>query len=244
MQLPLHITKILLAAIALPLLSSFYVFISSPEDVAAARHTTRCSQVVQEKSCEKEVDEECKGKTGENADRCEANIVKQAKYSDVYEVCREKADPQKCHAAVKKANCGDKPTQAEQTRCKEDAANRFSEPKAKQTGSFTFGEKPEAKGVCGEGENAVETRFDFGCTGEGTPIQDFAYAIIRFLSVGVGLVLVASIIYAGIQYSSSEGNPEATQAAKKRIQNAIIGLIFYLFIFALVQYLVPGGLFD
>jgi hypothetical protein len=104
---------------------------------------------------------------------------------------------------------------------------------------------------CGTGDNAVKTKFNFGCQGgkleeegeEISPILDMAYSIIRFLSAGVGILVVASIIYAGIQYSSSQGNPEATQAAKNRIQNALIGLVFYMFIFALVQFLVPGGLF-
>ena len=55
--------------------------------------------------------------------------------------------------------------------------------------------------------------------------------------------MIASVIWAGIQYSSAGGNPEATSEAKARIQNAFIGLVFYLLIFAIIQYLVPGGLF-
>lgn len=102
---------------------------------------------------------------------------------------------------------------------------------------------------CGKGEEAVKTKFNFGCIGNDydgdqlNPILDVAYAIIRFLSIGVGIVLVGSIIWAGIQYSSSQGNPEQTQAAKNRIQNAVVGLVLYMFIYALIQYLVPGGLF-
>jgi hypothetical protein len=97
-------------------------------------------------------------------------------------------------------------------------------------------------------EDNVQTKFDFGCLGPKgpknlNPIMDLLFAFIRFLSVGVGLVVVASIILAGIQYSTSEGNPETTQAAKNRVRDAVIGLIIYLFAFSLVQYLVPGGLF-
>jgi hypothetical protein len=106
-------------------------------------------------------------------------------------------------------------------------------------------------GRCGNEASgtSVETKFNFGCLGNKGPktmgpIEDLAYAIIRFLSYGVGIVLVISIIIAGIQYSSSEGNAEATQAAKSRIQNAIIGLVVYLMAFSAVQYLVPGGVFN
>ena len=112
----------------------------------------------------------------------------------------------------------------------------------------------EKKFKCGYGPEVepVETRFDFGCLGTDPPtdnnrnvgaIEDFAYAVIRFLSVGVGLVLAASIVYAGIHYSMSSGNAEKTAEAKNRITNAIMALILYVLIFALIQYLVPGGLF-
>lgn len=109
----------------------------------------------------------------------------------------------------------------------------------------------QAKGgyQCGKGPNAYKTRINFGCLGQNAktnmnPLEDFLFAAIRFLSYGVGVVLVGSMIWAGIQYSTSEGNPESTQAAKNRIRDAVIGLFVYLFAFALVQYLVPGGLFN
>lgn len=102
---------------------------------------------------------------------------------------------------------------------------------------------------CGKGPNAVKTRINFGCLGNSaktniSPVEDLMYAVIRFLSYGVGIVLIGSMIWAGIQYSTSEGNPEATQSAKNRIRDAVIGLFVYLFAFALVQYLVPGGIFN
>lgn len=109
--------------------------------------------------------------------------------------------------------------------------------------------KGDARYQCGKGDNAVKTKFNFGCVGTAykgstlNPILDLIYAIIRFLSAGVGIVVVGSIIWAGIQYSSSQGNPEQTAQAKLRIQNSFLALVLYLFIFALVQYLVPGGLF-
>lgn len=104
---------------------------------------------------------------------------------------------------------------------------------------------------CGNLEDNDEnykTKFNFGCLGsEGpkglNPIEDLLYAFFRFLSVGVGIVVVIAIIIAGIQYSTSEGNAEATQNAKGRIRSAIIGLVLYMFAFSIFQFLVPGGLF-
>lgn len=99
-----------------------------------------------------------------------------------------------------------------------------------------------AKKECGRGKQAVKTKFDFGCNGaHQNPIYDVAFAIIRFLSIGVGIVVVIAIVLAGIKYTTSEGNPEATRQAKQNIQNAILALFIYIFAFALINYLVPGG---
>lgn len=101
---------------------------------------------------------------------------------------------------------------------------------------------------CGSGTNVVDVSFDFGCLGpaygkELNPILDVAFALFRFLSAGVGLVVIGSIIIAGIQYSASRGNPQATGAAIKRITNALVGLLIYIFAFAILNFIVPGGLF-
>ncbi len=115
----------------------------------------------------------------------------------------------------------------------------------------------EAKNTktCGSGtDNEVKVAFDFGCAGpeycDGkspdcvlNPIVDVAFAIFRFLSAGVGLIVIGSIIVAGLQYSASRGNPQATQAAIKRITSSIVALLIYIFIFAFANYLVPGGMF-
>lgn len=109
----------------------------------------------------------------------------------------------------------------------------------------------EAKNTktCGSGpDNEVKVAFDFGCVGPAygkplNPIIDIAFAIFRFLSAGVGLIVIGSIIVAGLQYSASRGNPQATQAAIKRITSSIVALFIYIFIFAFANYLVPGGMF-
>ncbi len=66
---------------------------------------------------------------------------------------------------------------------------------------------------------------------------------IRALSAIVGITVVIMIIIGGIQYSASADNPQTAQAAQKRIGNAVIALIAYIFTFAFLQWLVPGGIF-
>lgn len=102
---------------------------------------------------------------------------------------------------------------------------------------------------CGKGDKQVQISFDIGCLGnayqgdEYNPVLDMLFALLRFVSAGVGLVVIGSIIYAGIQYSASRGNPQTTEAAIKRVANSVIALLLYIFAFALLNFLVPGGLF-
>jgi hypothetical protein len=97
-----------------------------------------------------------------------------------------------------------------------------------------------ASSLCGSGNNAINTSIDFGCKGAGNPIVDLTFAIIRFLSYGVGLVITFSLVVAGLQYIGSQGNSENTNNAISRIRSSIIALILYIFAFAILNYIVPG----
>lgn len=73
-------------------------------------------------------------------------------------------------------------------------------------------------------------------------VQKFVVPFIDFLSALVGVAVVFSIIVGGIQYSSSADDPAKVSAAKNRIRNAIIALLVYFFLFAMLSFLIPGGL--
>lgn len=73
-------------------------------------------------------------------------------------------------------------------------------------------------------------------------METYVNPLIKVLAALVGVVVVISIIIGGIQYSSSAGDPQAAQAAQKRIRNAIIALVVFIFLYALLNFLVPGGL--
>lgn len=76
------------------------------------------------------------------------------------------------------------------------------------------------------------------------PVSEKLRLIVNALSAGVGVVVVAMIIVGGIQYIMAGDNPNATAEAKKRITNALIALVAFLFVGAFLQWLVPGGLFN
>lgn len=105
---------------------------------------------------------------------------------------------------------------------------------------------------CGSGKNAVGTSINIGCEGakcqtsnkDGcSALLDAAFAIIRFLAAGVGIVVIGSVIYAGVMYSSARDDPSAVGKAKDRIKNSFYALLMYIFAYALLNFLIPGGFF-
>ncbi|MCL2173845.1 hypothetical protein FWH58_00885 [Candidatus Saccharibacteria bacterium] len=97
------------------------------------------------------------------------------------------------------------------------------------------------------------TFFDWGCkdvNGDGVinekdnQIIPVLMTIFNWLSMGVGLVVIGGIIYGGITYSTSSGDSGRAQEAVKQIRNAVIALIMYFAMWALLNWLVPGGLFN
>lgn len=80
------------------------------------------------------------------------------------------------------------------------------------------------------------------CT-DGAPIVKYLNKFIDFAGAGVGIVIVGVIIVGGIQYTTSGDNPTAVAAAKARIANGALAFLTFLFMWALLQWVVPGGIF-
>lgn len=109
--------------------------------------------------------------------------------------------------------------------------------------SSTLGPTDGGAEVCGTGSQAVKISIKIGCTRKvANPILDALFALLRFLSVGVGVVLTAAGIVTGVQYSFSRGDPGSTAKAKAHLGYIVVALLIYLFSFALLNFLVPGGL--
>ena len=109
------------------------------------------------------------------------------------------------------------------------------------------GKNPEP-GPGGDGTYAPV--IDIGCQGEGyrgddlNPVEDMLFAFLRFLTVGVGIVAIASVVVAGIQFSTSRGDPAGTAKAIGRIGSTIGALLLYVLAWSLLNWLVPGGIFN
>jgi len=79
--------------------------------------------------------------------------------------------------------------------------------------------------------------------GQNCGIVTLLKQIIDILSGLVGLVIVSMIIVGGIQYSSAGDDPQKVSAAKTKITNALLALLVFIFMFAFLQWVVPGGIF-
>lgn len=175
-------------------------------------------------------------------------------------------DETKTVACVTRTTSTVKYSKSQQDACSAGYEKGVSQNKKDGGGSTAVGKLgQEGDYICGtltdsgkSSDRNVHTKFDFGCLGTAyaedsskfpagsknlSPILDFIYAIIRFLSIGVGIAITIALIISGIQYSASEGNAEASTKAKKRVESAITGLVIYVFSYALLQFLIPGGVF-
>jgi hypothetical protein len=75
------------------------------------------------------------------------------------------------------------------------------------------------------------------------PIIKDLQIIVNIMSALVAIVVIGAIILGGIQYAAAGSSPDGVAKAKKRITDAVLAFIVFLFIFAFVQWLVPGGVF-
>jgi len=74
-------------------------------------------------------------------------------------------------------------------------------------------------------------------------VQKYVNPIInKFLAPLAILAVVIGVIWGGIQYTTSAGDPQKTAAAKGKIQNALLGLVAFILLYAFLNWLIPGGL--
>lgn len=93
-------------------------------------------------------------------------------------------------------------------------------------------------GDCGGAKTAI---LDCGGKSGEEAIAEILRQFIFILSVGVGIVAVGGIVFGAVLYASARDNASQTQKAVEIIRNTVIGIILYVFMVSLVNWLVPGG---
>lgn len=74
--------------------------------------------------------------------------------------------------------------------------------------------------------------------GEG--IKCIILKVVNILTILVGIVGVIGIVVVGIQYLTAGGNEEQTRKAKRRLFEIVIGLIAFVLMSALLNWLLPN----
>lgn len=75
-------------------------------------------------------------------------------------------------------------------------------------------------------------------------LDKYVNPTIQLLSAAVGLVAVVAIIIGAIEYITSGGDPQRAASGRNHITNALLGLFAFAFLYAFLQFLLPGGLFN
>jgi len=68
--------------------------------------------------------------------------------------------------------------------------------------------------------------------------------VLEVLTYGVGIAATIGFVISGIQYATSRDDAGQLARAKNRMINIAIGLFLYATMWALLNFLLPGGLFS
>ena len=90
----------------------------------------------------------------------------------------------------------------------------------------------------------TDTFFNWGCNASGEQITPLLISIINWVSIGVTLAMIAGIIYGATLYTSAGGKSDQAKKAIGIIRGAIIALLLYFAMWATLNFLIPGGLFN
>ena len=79
--------------------------------------------------------------------------------------------------------------------------------------------------------------------GKGSGVYCILNIVLDVLTWGVGIAGTLGIVICGIQYLTARDNEQQLVKAKSRLFNIVIGLALYAVMWAVLQFLLPGGVF-
>lgn len=98
-------------------------------------------------------------------------------------------------------------------------------------------------GMDGKGDD-IQTSIDYGCTSKDeNGILQILVAGINFMAIGVGIAVIFGIVLGSLKYASADGNASQAQKGIEIIVASIVSLLVFIFMWAIVNFLVPGGAF-
>ena len=113
------------------------------------------------------------------------------------------------------------------------------------TGTATGGVGAEGTSrddLAGDSDKNCEVDVGEALSSENCGIIELAVNVINFLSAVAGIAIVASIMISGYQYMTAQDDPGKVQKSRARIVQTLIALLLFVFMYALLNFLIPGGL--
>ena len=103
---------------------------------------------------------------------------------------------------------------------------------------LTYADEAEKKGV--DKSQCTSILPKDWCDNKDAPIK-IMNLVLYVITAGVGVLGLAGVIFAGVQYATAGDNEAQVTAAKERIRNIVIGLFLWAAMFAMVNWLVIGA---
>lgn len=73
------------------------------------------------------------------------------------------------------------------------------------------------------------------------PITQWIVFFINLLGAIIVIGASAMLVFAGVEYITAADSPDRVKKAKQKITNVIIGILAFFFLYAFLQWLIPGG---
>ena len=77
--------------------------------------------------------------------------------------------------------------------------------------------------------------------GEEDGVNFLLHTVINIMMSLVGILAVAGVAFSGYQYMTAAGDPGKMAKAKNRIVQIVLGLIVFAVMWAVAEWLIPGG---
>lgn len=163
--------------------------------------------------------------TAQSADKTSLNKNCESKYSGADQkeqlaVCQAKAN----NPSI---DCSKQPNQVMKDAC--NASTAKPNPGGGNPGS-------SGTSKCGQAETNL-----ISCADDGNAIASILKIIVSVLTVIIGIAATGGLAWAAILYAKAEDNAGNVSEAKELIRNIVIGLFLYIFMVAIINWLVPGG---
>ena len=102
-----------------------------------------------------------------------------------------------------------------------------------------------AQQTCGGVQTAIiSCNQSGGDQVENTGLWGILLIAVNILTAGVGVLALAGIVYGAVLYTSAGGNPEQVKKARTIFTNVVIGVVAFAGMFTLLNFIVPGGVFN